>query len=136
MFLHAPDRETPFEETCQALDKAFREGYFKRFGLSNFRADEVEKIVAICTEKGYNPPTVYQGQYNPIVRRNEAELFPVLRKHGIAFYAWSPSAGGAFAGGHRLKRKGGRFDPSVSIRLLQPTYSWPRFVLTKPSSVF
>lgn len=30
-------------------------------------------------------------------RRQEAELFPTLRKHGIAFYAYSPIAGGFLA---------------------------------------
>lgn len=88
MYLHLPDRATPFEETCAAMNKAHREGKFKRFGLSNYSAEEVQKFVAICEEHGYVKPSAYQGQYNPIVRGAEENLFPVLRKHGIAFYAW------------------------------------------------
>lgn len=113
IYLHMPDRETPFEETIEALDKAHRQGKFQRLGLSNFTADEVEKIVNISKEKGYIAPSVYQGQYNPIVRSGEQELFPVLRKHDIAFYAWSPAAAGVFAGNQKQARSGGRFDPDV-----------------------
>lgn len=87
-YLHAPDRTTPFEETVEAIDKAYKEGKFKKFGLSNYTAEEVEKIMQICEANGFVKPSVYQGQYNPIVRSGEKELFPVLRKHGIAFYAW------------------------------------------------
>lgn len=114
MYLHQPDRNTPFELTCKAMDQVWREGKFKRFGLSNYTAEEVEKFVTICKENGYVVPSVYQGQYNPIVRSGEEELFPVLRKHGIAFYSWSPAAAGTFAGNHRVDQVGGRFDSSVS----------------------
>lgn len=87
-YLHHPDRATPFEETCEALNEAYLEGKFKRFGLSNYTADEVQKFVEICEARGFVKPTVYQGHYNPVVRGAEKDLFPVLRKHNIAFYAW------------------------------------------------
>ncbi|RFU35710.1 hypothetical protein B7463_g537, partial [Scytalidium lignicola] len=111
-YLHQPDRATPFEETLEAMDKAYKEGKFKQFGLSNYTAEEVTRIVEICEEKGFVKPSVYQGQYNPIVRGGEEELFPVLRKHGIAFYAWSPAAGGFFAGSYKKVEPGGRYDTS------------------------
>ncbi|KAJ9655373.1 hypothetical protein H2198_005747 [Neophaeococcomyces mojaviensis] len=97
MYLHAPDRATPFSETCEAMHDAWLEGKFQRFGLSNYTVEQVEEIVKICEECGYNKPTVYQGQYNPICRGAEDQLFEVLRKHNIAFYAYSPSACGFFS---------------------------------------
>jgi aflatoxin B1 aldehyde reductase len=87
-YLHVPDRATPFAETLKATDEAYRAGKFKQLGLSNFTADEVDDIIAICDDKGWCKPSVYQGQYNAIVRSGEAQLFPTLRKHKIAFYAW------------------------------------------------
>lgn len=114
MYLHLPDRDTPFEETCKAVNEAYRAGKFKRFGISNYTADEVEQIVAVCKDKGYVAPTVYQGQYNPLVRSGEDTLFPVLRKHGIAFYAYSPAAAGVFVGNQKTAQSGSRFDTSVS----------------------
>lgn len=97
MYLHAPDRATSFKETCEAMDKAYREGKFERFGLSNYSVEEVEEIVRVCEENGYVKPSVYQGQYNPICRGGEERLFAVLREHNIAFYAYSPSACGFFS---------------------------------------
>lgn len=37
---------------------------------------------------------MYQGNYNPVARKIEADLFPVLRKLNIRFYVYSPLAGG------------------------------------------
>lgn len=137
MYLHQPNRTVPFEETAEAIDKAYREGKFKRFGLSNYTAAEVEHFVKISEERGFVKPTVYQGQYNPVVRTGEKDLFPVLRKHGIAFYAWryvlshsscrevvsrlirshntSPGAAGFFNGNHKNPQAGSRYDTSVSL---------------------
>lgn len=72
-------------------------GAFRRFGLSNFLPAEVEEIVQICKEKSYVLPTVYQGSYSAIQRLMESELLPILRKHKICYYAYSPSAGGFLA---------------------------------------
>jgi aflatoxin B1 aldehyde reductase len=47
-----------------------------------------------CQQLGYVAPSVYQGKYNPLCRGAEAELLPALRALGIAFYAYSPLAGG------------------------------------------
>ncbi|KAK7408400.1 hypothetical protein QQX98_009440 [Neonectria punicea] len=113
-YLHVPDRATSFEEPCEAMDQAYREGKIKHWGISNYTAEEVQKFVDICEEHGFVKPSVYQGQYNPVVRGGEKELFPVLRKHGIAFYAFSPAAGGFFAGNHKNVKAGGRFDQTVS----------------------
>ncbi|EXJ83560.1 hypothetical protein A1O1_07183 [Capronia coronata CBS 617.96] len=98
MFLHVPDRQTPFEETAQAMNDALQQGRFKKFGLSNYTAAEVQRFLEICEDKGYVKPSVYQGNYNAIVRGGEKELFPLLRKHDMAFFAYSPAAGGLFSG--------------------------------------
>ncbi|KAI1361066.1 Aldo/keto reductase [Xylaria arbuscula] len=98
MFLHVPDRETPFEIVAKAMDDAFRKGQFKHFGLSNYSAAEVQKFLEICEENGYVKPSKFEGHYNAIFRSGEKELFPLLRKHNIAFYGYSPAAGGLFSG--------------------------------------
>eukprot|EP00026_Physarum_polycephalum_P012935 Phypoly_transcript_13286.p1 GENE.Phypoly_transcript_13286~~Phypoly_transcript_13286.p1 ORF type:complete len:346 (+),score=37.88 Phypoly_transcript_13286:74-1039(+) len=95
LYLHHPDRSTPFEETLGAINEAYKLGYFEKFGLSNYTAQEVDQIVHITKEKGWVQPTVYQGLYNLVARANERELFPVLRKHKISFIAFS-ILGGSF----------------------------------------
>ena len=91
-YLHGPDRTTPYEVTLKAVDELYREGKFKRFGISNYMSWEVAEIVCICRANGYIQPTAYQGIYNAIHRKAEPELFPCLRKFGIAFYEFNPRA--------------------------------------------
>ncbi|KAJ7792315.1 Aldo/keto reductase [Mycena olivaceomarginata] len=93
-YLHAPDRTIPYEVTLKAIDELYREGHFKRWGVSHYTSWEVAEIVGICKQHGYVQPSVYQGIYNAIHRNVESELFPALRKFGIAFYAFNPLAGG------------------------------------------
>ncbi|BGP36759.1 hypothetical protein JCM10450v2_000651 [Rhodotorula kratochvilovae] len=116
-YLHMPDASTPLEETLAAVNTLHKEGKFKRFGISNYSAKQVEEFIAIADEKGYIKPTAYQGVYNALHRAVEKELFPVLRKNGISFYEFNPLGGGIFTG--QLKRdadveKGSRFDPNTA----------------------
>ncbi|KAK4121002.1 aflatoxin B1 aldehyde reductase member 2 [Parathielavia appendiculata] len=121
-YLHAPDRATPFEEACEAMDQAHREGKIKKWGLSNYTAEEVQKFLDICEARGWVKPSVYQGHYNAIVRSGEKHLFPLLREHGLAFYAYSPAASGFFAGNYRNPVVGGRFDQSHFVGDLYREY--------------
>ncbi|KAF5580823.1 aflatoxin B1 aldehyde reductase member 2 [Fusarium pseudoanthophilum] len=111
-YLHVPDRNNPLEPALEALNTAFEDGKIKTWGISNFRADEVQEMIDICEKRGFVKPTVYQGHYNALVRAGEKELFPILRKNGIAFYAYSPAAGGLFSGSHKNPVLNGRFDPA------------------------
>ncbi|KAG7293660.1 hypothetical protein NEMBOFW57_003715 [Staphylotrichum longicolle] len=105
-YLHAPDRRVPLKETLSGIDELYRQGAFRRFGISNFLAEEVEEIISIAKENGFVLPTVYQGNYNAVARRVDDEVFPVLRKHNISFYAYSPIAGGFLS-----KSKADLIDP-------------------------
>ncbi|KAM0723890.1 hypothetical protein Q7P37_000880 [Cladosporium fusiforme] len=97
-YFHLPESVTPIEEQLEAIDKAYRAGKFKRFGISNFSPKQVEEIVAAAEKHGWVKPSVLQGQYNCFGRKGEAELLPLLRKHGIAYYAYSPAAAGVLTG--------------------------------------
>lgn len=112
-YLHGPDPATPLEEQCRAINHLYREGRFARFGVSNLMAGDVQRIHDICAAQGYPLPCVYTGGYNPVARGLEEELFPLLRKLGMAFHAFSPLAGGLLAKpiDEILKpRKGTRYD--------------------------
>lgn len=61
-YLHAPDADTKIEDTLEGVNEVHKTGFFKRFGLSNFKAEDVEKVYQVCKEKGYPLPSVYQGQ--------------------------------------------------------------------------
>lgn len=58
-YLHAPERDVPFEETLSAIQKLYEQGSFKRCGLSNFHAEEVQQVYDICKKNSWVLPSVY-----------------------------------------------------------------------------
>lgn len=96
-YFHGPDRQTPLYDSLRAINDLYKQNKFARFGISNFHVTEVEEIQSLCAKHDFVRPQVYQGGYNPIARAAETDLFPVLRKYGMHFYAYSPLAGGYFA---------------------------------------
>jgi aflatoxin B1 aldehyde reductase len=93
-YIHWPDPTLDLADMLAGINSAYEAGYFKRFGLSNFSAVDVEKAYDICRTNNYVLPSVYQGSYSAVSRLVETKLFPTLRRLGIAFYAYSPLAGG------------------------------------------
>ncbi|KAJ5363606.1 uncharacterized protein N7496_009319, partial [Penicillium cataractarum] len=113
-YIHAPDRRASLENLLDGMNDLHRDGKIKRFGISNFLVAEVEEVMRICKEKGYVLPSAYQGNYSALARHAETELLPTLRKHNIAFYAYSPIAGGFLTKDVEELRAGGqgRWDPT------------------------
>jgi len=103
---------------------------FRRFGLSNYSAEQVQEVYDYCKEQGYVLPTVYQGIYNPVAREYESTLFPTLRKLGMAFYAYSALAGGFLTKTKQEVLDGkGRFDPNTPIgKIHRGIYAKPKYL--------
>ena len=114
-YLHQPDRTVPLATALQALDAQHKQHKFQRIGISNYRIDEVEALVRAAAEDGLEPPRVYQGCYNAVSRDVEADLIPALRQHGIALYAYSPTAGGLFSEQAKAVLPGSRYDPNMTF---------------------
>ncbi|KIJ69419.1 hypothetical protein HYDPIDRAFT_106025 [Hydnomerulius pinastri MD-312] len=118
LYLHAPDRSVPFEETAREVNRLYEEGKFEIFGLSNFAAWEVTEVVAVCRANGWVQPQIYQVMYNAITREMETELLPCCRKFGIRIVIYNPLAGGLFAGKvtstEEAVEEGSRFDPRTN----------------------
>ncbi|KAL9066643.1 MAG: hypothetical protein Q9161_007402, partial [Pseudevernia consocians] len=114
-FVHSPDPDTPIEQTVDAMQLVYASGKYKHFGLSNFKPEDVRRAYDYAKSKGYVLPTVFQGNYNAFARHYDTTLFPLLRELNIAFYAYSPLAGGFFVKETQTLRTGGgqgRWDRS------------------------
>ncbi|KAI1608491.1 aldehyde reductase [Exophiala viscosa] len=110
-YIHAPDKETPLEETLEGVNEVYKLGLFKRFGLSNYKVEDVEKAYDIAKKNDYVLPSVYQGNYSPVARLQDTLLFPTLRKLKMSFYAYSPLAGGFLTKtAQQIKDGAGRFS--------------------------
>ncbi len=100
LYLHAPDLDTPIQQTLEACWELHSQGKFRDFGLSNYAAWQVAEIAEICRANGWIQPLVYQGMYNALTRDVERELFACLRNYKIKFYVYNPLAGGLLTGKH------------------------------------
>ncbi|KAL6253103.1 hypothetical protein RBB50_000824 [Rhinocladiella similis] len=128
-YIHAPDKETPIEDTVAGVNEAYKLGLFKRFGLSNYSAEDVQKAYDACKKNGYVLPTAYQGNYSPVTRLQETRLFPTLRKLGIAFYAYSPMAGGFLTKtAQQIKDGAGRFSEQALGGMYRDMYMKESFL--------
>ncbi|KAF2678705.1 putative oxidoreductase [Lentithecium fluviatile CBS 122367] len=129
-YIHAPDRRVPVKETLSGLNELYKQGAFKRLGLSNFLGDEVEEIVRVAKENNFVVPSVYQGNYSAVARRADDEIFPIIRRHKMAFYAYSPIAGGFLSKSKaQLTEADGRFGEGQPLaKVYNGMYNRPSFV--------
>lgn len=101
VFLHFPDPATPVIRVLDAMADLHDQGKYRELGLSNFPAWMVTDVWHICDQHGWVKPTVYEGVYNPLTRRAEAELRDCLHYFGMRFYAYNPTCGGLLTGRYR-----------------------------------
>jgi aryl-alcohol dehydrogenase-like predicted oxidoreductase len=116
-YAHAPDSETPIEETMDALTSLRDAGKVRYVGLSGFDVSQMEAARAI------QPFEVLQSRYNILHREPESEVLPYCRQHGIGFVAHSPLAKGLLTG----KYAPNHTFPSDDERSQHPDFSGPAF---------
>lgn len=100
-YLHAPDYETPIEETLEGMDKILSSKKALHYGVSNFAAWQIAELMAACEKFGFRKPIITQNVYNPITRAIEVELIPYLKANEMALTIYNPIAAGLLAGKHK-----------------------------------
>lgn len=120
-YMHAPDYNTPIEESLEAMTQIIQSGKAKYFGVSNFAAWQIADLLAACDKHGFIPPIITQNVYNPITRGIESELIPFLNAHDIALTIYNPIAAGLLAGKHK---KG---SPSENTRFSNSPVYYDRY---------
>lgn len=90
---HRPDPETPMEETAAALDHIVRSGKALYAGVSNYSAEQTEKMSKIMKDLG-TPLLIHQPRYSMFERGIENGLQDVLAKEGIGSISFCPLAQG------------------------------------------
>lgn len=96
--MHAPDYETPLDETLRALDDLVRSGKVRYVGCSNYPAWLLTKGLWISDRLGLARFDCVQPRYNLLFRHIEAELFPLVVDQGIGVISYNPLAGGMLTG--------------------------------------
>ena len=102
---HAPDPETPIEESVRAFDDLVCSGKVRYVGFSNFDEDPklAERVVAIQKREHHLPMISSQPRYSLVDRHVEQGHAAFCKKHGIGMIVYSPLAQGVltnkYAGG-------------------------------------
>lgn len=96
--VHRDDRNTPLEETLQALDAIVRAGKARYIGFSNWPAWKVAAAIEMQRANGWAQFSHGQLMYSLIGRDIETDFFPLASHYGIGLTAWSPLAGGFLSG--------------------------------------
>lgn len=92
LYLHAPDPNTPIEESAGALRRLLEEGKTRAVGLSNAGRDQLAAFAAVC------PLTAYQPHYNMLQREIEASELPWCVESKVAVFVYWPLMKGLLAG--------------------------------------
>ena len=98
LYLHREDETTPLEETVGAMAHLLASGKVLYFGVSNFRAWRVARLVEMCRSAGIQPPIVCQPPYSAMTRGIETELLPCCAHYGVGVVVYSPLARGVLSG--------------------------------------
>ncbi|CNG09994.1 aldo/keto reductase [Mycobacterium tuberculosis] len=98
---HRFDYETPLEETLRAFDDLVRQGKVLYVGVSEWRAEEIERALKIADEMGFDRIVSSQPQYSMLWRVIEEEVVPLCEREGIGQIVWSPIAQGVLTGKYK-----------------------------------
>ncbi len=109
--VHTPDPETPIEQTLSALHELITEGKVLHIGHSNLSANQVVEAEQAATAAGHPRFISAQNEYSLLVRDADAELLPVLQRHGLGLLPYFPLANGLFSG--KFTREGGPVDSRI-----------------------
>lgn len=98
---HRFDHETPLEETLRAFDDLVRQGKVLYVGVSEWRAEEIERALKIADELGLDRIVSGQPQYSMLWRVIEEEVVPLCEREGVGQIVWSPIGQGVLTGKYR-----------------------------------
>jgi aryl-alcohol dehydrogenase-like predicted oxidoreductase len=104
--IHRFDRETPIEETLEALTDVVKAGKALYIGGSSMAAWQFAKMLDTSDRLGLSRFVTMQNHYNLIYREEEREMIPLCLSEGIGLIPWSPLARGFLAGNRRRQDKG------------------------------
>ncbi|OJA08994.1 hypothetical protein AZE42_11042, partial [Rhizopogon vesiculosus] len=89
------DKETPIEETMQALHDVVKAGYVRYIGMSSCWAYQFQAMQNYAITNKLTPFISMQNHYSLLYREEEREMFPTLKMFGVGSIPWSPLARGA-----------------------------------------
>lgn len=123
--LHHDDRDTPLDESLEALDTIVRSGRARYVGVSNFMAWRLAKALGRAEGLRLVKPVSVQPRYSLLFREIERELLPLALEDGVAVIPYNPLAGGLLSGKYAVgsaPQDGTRFTLGTTAGMYQDRY--------------
>jgi aryl-alcohol dehydrogenase-like predicted oxidoreductase len=99
---HAPDPNTPIDETLRALDDLVRQGKVRYVGCSNYNGYQLMEAALTARHAGLHEYVSLQPHYSLVERENyETHTLPVARQFGLGVIPYSPLGRGFLTGKYR-----------------------------------
>jgi len=95
---HRYDRDTPLEETMEALTRAVEAGKTRYIGFSEWPADRIQAALDLAASGHIAKFVSSQPQYSLLWREPEQEVIPLCSANGISQIVWSPLGQGVLSG--------------------------------------
>jgi len=108
--MHHIDRNTPWEETWQAMETLVQQGKVLYVGSSNFAGWHIAKAQEAAKARHFMGLVSEQSLYNLKDRMVELEVLPACKDYGLGIIPWSPLAGGLLGGVLQKIKEGRRAD--------------------------
>jgi len=97
-YMHGWDALTPLEESLRTFDHLVTAGKVRYIGVSNFKAWQVMKALALSESNRWIRFVAGQYQYSLVTREIEYELSDLCPSEGMSVTAWGPLGGGLLSG--------------------------------------
>ncbi len=97
-YMHCWDPLTPIEESLRAFDDLVTAGKVRYIGVSNFKAWQVMKSLAVSDAHGWSRFVAGQYQYSLVKRDVEYEFDDLCLSEGVGLTPWGPLGGGFLTG--------------------------------------
>ena len=106
--IHRFDKDTPMEETMEALDSLVKAGKARALGASAMYGYQFRNLQETAEKRGWTKFVSMQNHYNLLYREDERELIPICKQEGVVLTPYSPLAAG------RLSRRDWKTDTKRS----------------------
>lgn len=132
--VHRWDRQTPMEETLEALHDVVKAGKARYIGASSMPAWQFGRALHASERHGWTRFVSMQPHYNLLYREEEREMLPLCMAEGIGVIPWSPLARGLLTrpAEERTRR---RETDQVSRRLYDRSVEADRRVIDRVGEV-
>jgi aryl-alcohol dehydrogenase-like predicted oxidoreductase len=99
--IHRFDKNTPIEETCEALHDVVKAGKALYLGASSMYAWQFQKMLQFQATNRLARFVTMQNHYNLAYREEEREMIPLCLDQKIGLIPWSPLARGFLTGNRK-----------------------------------